>query len=136
MASKARAEGGEHSNRFRFVMLEADLSDTNVNVLAQAIVSALRPEAPSTAKRLTPPQAVNSRVGAPAVLPSNGRGERLEDGAENSPAEDLTSDLVEDGEPALETPTSAQPRVRKPSKPTQPKYVDDLFPSTADTDAL
>ena len=37
MAVKSKSDGGERSNRFRFVMLDADLSDANVNALAQAI---------------------------------------------------------------------------------------------------
>jgi hypothetical protein len=137
MAPKARTEGGERSNRFRFVMLEADLSDTNVNVLAQAIVSALRPEAPPTAKRLMAPQGVAPRVGALPVAPSNGRGEQVDDEGQNSPNEEMSSDPpLENTGPSSATASPAQARVRKQSKPAQPKYIDDLFPSAADSDAF
>src|SRR6266540_5500250 len=71
MAVKGKIESGERSNRVRFVMLEAELSDTNVNALATAIVSALRPDAPAP-KRLPPlaPTAA-TRISA-AVGGSNG----------------------------------------------------------------
>jgi hypothetical protein len=136
MAPKGKTEGGERSNRFRFVMLEADLSDMNVNALAQAIVSALRPDGPSTGQRLTPPPVVKLRLSAPPVPASNGRSENLEHDAGASQTEEITSELAVGEEDASETPSSAPARARKPTKPTQPKYVDSLFASPPDSDAF
>jgi hypothetical protein len=129
MAGKSKAEPGDRSNRVRFVMLEADLSDTNVNALAQAIVSALKPDTPAAPKRL-PPVAPTATVRLPTPpAPSNGD---LEFEATDVDAADESPATEE--EPAATSPTTT--RTRKPSKPTQPKYVNDLFSSTTEADAF
>lgn len=132
MAPKAKTDPGERSNRFRFVMLEADLSDSNVNALAQAIVSALRTEQPSTPKRLGPPVSSAGRLPAPAAIPANGDGDndRQESEAVN---EEAVS--TEDESPTEATsPTPGKPK--KPTKPTQPDYLPGLFPSAAEADSF
>jgi hypothetical protein len=135
MAPKGKTEGGERSNRFRFVMLEADISDTNVNALAQAIMSALRTDGPSPAQRLTPPPAVK-RLNALPVPTSNGGSEKLEHEGQAAQTDEITSELaIGDGD-ASETPSSATARTRKPTKPTQPKFVDPLFESPSNADGF
>jgi hypothetical protein len=136
MAAKGKSDGGERSNRFRFVMLDADLSDANVNALAHAIVSALKPEAAPVVKRLPGVvTTVANRLPAPAVTPvdgSNGAHDNSE--IETEPA--AAPESATDNEEAAAVPTSTAQRTRKPSKPTQPKFFDDLFPTPADADSF
>jgi hypothetical protein len=131
MAVKSKSESGDRSNRFRFMMLDADLSDSNVNALAQVIVSALKPEAPVAPKRIPGVvTTVTNRLPA-AATPANVNGNHGESSIE---AESGTPELRLDEELiAASTSTPAPIRTRKPSKPTQPKFVDNLlFPTPAD----
>lgn len=129
MAGKIKAEPGDRSNRVRFVMLEADLSDSNVNVLAQAIVSALRPETPATAKRIAPIASTTVRL-PPGPAPTNGDGADLD----HETGDSATGAESASNEDEAAPPGSAPVRTRKPTKPAQPKYVNDLFPSTTEAD--
>jgi hypothetical protein len=136
MAVKGKSEATERSNRFRFVMLDADLSDANVNALAQAIVSALKPEAAPVAKRIPGVvTTVANRLRAPAATPANGNGAPDESAIEPEPAVETTNDA---DAPAAETSgSSPSTRSRKgAAKPAQPTYVDNLFPSTTEADAF
>jgi hypothetical protein len=135
MAVKGKSDLGDRSNRFRFVMIEADINDSNVNMLAQAIVTALRPEAPATLKRVAPVAPPSGRLAAPAVTPSNGHEGDADTVSGEADAAAGESNTAED-EPSESTGTSTAARTRKPTKPPQPKYVDTLFPSTAEADAF
>src|ERR1041384_5393034 len=94
MAVRAKVES-ERSNRVRFVILDADLSDTNVNALAQAIVSALRPEvAAPPLKRLAPATPTSGRLTVAATEPSNGHSGHADQDDEtiNTAAAEVTED--------------------------------------------
>jgi hypothetical protein len=61
----------------------------------------------------------------------------VEHGAAPSANEEITSEFpVEDEERSSDAPSSTPARTRKPTKPTQPKFVDGLFPSAADVDTF
>src|SRR5258708_3675477 len=105
--AKKPGENSGRSNKIKFVLVEADISDGNLSELTQAITSALRPSVVHV-----------RQVGrnSNAALP---------------PA-DATEDEIEvveqsDAEPEEES-EAATPRVSKPKKPKQPEYVDNLLP--------
>ena len=127
MAPKKVDGGSERSNRFRFVMLDADLSDANVNALATAIVSALWPEAPLL-KRVSGPAAPppQSRLAAPAAETNGNTGQE-----QPAPVEDTTEEHA-----AEETPATRPARTRKPIRPPQPEYVQALFPNATEANAF
>lgn len=130
MAAKGKIESGERSNRVRFVMLEADLSDANVNVLANAIVSALRPDVGPAPKRLAAPAPpVVTRLGTPVSAPTNGQNG---DG-DAQPEQDVETP---DEPPVQEAAPAATTRPpRKPSKPPVPDYVE-LFANANEADSF
>ena len=130
MAPKIKSDGGERSNRLRFVMLEADLTDNNVNALAHAIVSALRGEGQPSEKRLATPGLASPRLPAPPARTSGS--EKPEQGTLNLSVDEVPPSADDEPEPPVNGSTSNRPR--KPSKPTQPKFLNDLFPSTAESD--
>jgi len=68
--AKNKSDSEPRSNRIRFIMLDADISDGNLSELTQAITQALRPNAAQPApKQITP-------VAQPAAIapPPNGNG--------------------------------------------------------------
>src|SRR5205807_4969634 len=102
MAPKKPSETGR-SNKIRFVLVEADISDGNLAELTQAITSALRPSTVRTLPpKVTPPQ-----------LPANGNEAPVEDieiGAEGLEIED------EEG-------TDSEPKPAKPKRFKPPVYL-------------
>jgi hypothetical protein len=63
MAPK-KPESGTRSNRIRFVMLDADISDGNLSELTEAITIALRPSSSAPIRQLP------SQTPLPAILPA------------------------------------------------------------------
>lgn len=111
MAPKNKGENGTRSNRIRFVMLEADLSDGNLTELTHAITSALKP---STA----PVRHLPARPSPPAVLASSETTTGVEEAEDVSTVEAETAQNEEETAP----PRSAKSK----SKPPLPKYLHDL----------
>lgn len=113
MAYKKTSEGAR-SNKIRFVLVEADISDGNLSELTHAITNALKPT--------IVPVRTPLRQTTPAVLPSSGNGVN---GAEEDEVE-LVTDLEseEENRDAEEPGPQKVPRVR-PKLPL-PKYLADL----------
>jgi hypothetical protein len=116
---KSKADVGARSNRIRFIMFDADLSDGNVSELSRAISQALQPSVtPSSMRRIAPP----------ATIPPAANGNGSDDTHVASFSSDVEVDDAADGEsehvseqPATATTTKGQPR-RLPL----PEYLHDL----------
>ena len=109
MAPKKPSESAPRSNKIRFVLVEADISDGNLSELTQAITSALRPTTQRTLiPKVQPPQ-----------LPANGSDVPVEDlELEGEGIEEVPTEQNGD-EPA---PKPAKPRAKLPL----PQYLPDL----------
>jgi hypothetical protein len=108
MAGKKQGETSSRSNKIRFVLVEADISDGNLSELTHAITSALKPT-------LAPFRQVVRTLPPPAPeTPELPEQEEVEE-----PDEVAASD---NGEPA-------SPRPARVKKLKPPDYVPDLFSS-------
>jgi hypothetical protein len=107
MATKKSSDGSARSNKIRFVLVEADISDGNLSELTQAITSALRP---ATTMRQLP------RVTAPALAP-------VTEAAEESDTPGVEE--LEDDQPTNGDGSAAKPARVKKFKP--PDYLPDLL---------
>lgn len=94
MAPKKPSESTSRSNKIRFVLVEADISDGNLSELTQAITHALKPAiAPSRPPlRTTPPQ----------VLPPSNNGGAQEEQEIDTELEQEASEAQGNGEEAIE----------------------------------
>lgn len=113
MAPKKPSESAPRSNKIRFVLVEADISDGNLSELTQAITSALKPS-------------VNPVV---RQLPSRPAPQPLPEAVEPVPDEDLESDETLDASDSQDTVSGngAEPKPARARKPKPPDYVPDLF---------
>lgn len=111
-APKNKSENGTRSNRIRFVMLEADLSDGNLSELTHAITSALKPSG-------APVRHLPTRPAPPAVIAPSEDATTIEEIEEVSAAESQEVQADEENGAAQRTP-------KPKSKPPLPKYLPDL----------
>jgi hypothetical protein len=107
--AKKPGETSGRSNKIKFVLVEADISDGNLSELTQAITSALRPSVVHM-RQIT---RNNNAALPPAGVPDD----ETEINEQNS---------VETEEETEEV--AAAPKVSKPKKSKQPDYVDELLP--------
>jgi hypothetical protein len=107
MANKKQGETSNRSNRIRFVLVEADISDGNLSELTQAITSALKPS-------VAPGRQI-ARAAAPTIpaLP-------LVEDADQEEIEELVIQESGDSDPETDKP----PRVKKFKAP---EYIPDLL---------
>lgn len=112
MATKKTGDLPARSNKIRFVLVEADISDGNLSELTHAITSALKPSYGPA--RPLPPRPV-----APTLPPGADNGDE---------PEVLEADELEtaETEAALED-TPATPKPARPKKFKAPEYLPDLF---------
>lgn len=126
MAGKTRGNdsgGGGQSNRFRFVMIEGELSESTMGAFAQAITTALRSATPTA-----PAPRVQGRT-APALGAGNGNGNVVETEVEG---EEIA--VVEDEGEAAPAPQVRGAR-KTPSQPRtfyKPKVLNDVDFSAGD----
>jgi hypothetical protein len=114
MPTKRTGDTPKSSNKIRFVMLEADLSDGNLSELTAAITQALKPAAP-TVRFLNGKIPAQLNGGAPAAPDEEDLIEGEIDDASETDAAGVTS------EKAARTP-------RGPKKPPKaPEYLPDLI---------
>ena len=96
---KGSGKGSVGNSRIRFIMLDADLNDGDLNQITQAITNALRPASGQRALPALPRQTNGNGIGAATEEPD----ERTDD------AEDLISDVNEVAAPRA---SAASPRTR------------------------
>ncbi|MFZ0640641.1 MAG: hypothetical protein WA020_03505 [Candidatus Acidiferrales bacterium] len=108
MAKKPDQSSGR-SNKIKFVLVEADISDGNLSELTHAITSALRPTVVQV-RQLKP------QNGADALPP-----------AIETDEEPLTENTVEEQDTADDAAESASSKPSKPRKSKQPQYDPSLF---------
>jgi hypothetical protein len=113
MPPKRTAEPPKGSNKIRFVMLEADLSDGNLVELTQAITNALKPAAPI--RYITAPQ---QRV-------LNGSGDTNVSGDGEEQEDESEAEVFEEAPATI--PTRAPRGTGKPRKSKPPEYIPDLI---------
>src|SRR5271168_3810684 len=106
MAGKRQSDSPKQSNKIRFVLLEADLSDGNLSELTHAITNALKPSVQAPSKLLT-------RTAAQVLPPAT---------------DDIPEAEVEEAEePELtnsSTPPAAEKKPAQKKKYKQPEYVE------------
>ncbi len=108
MAPKKQGETLNRSNKIRFVLVEADISDGNLSELTQAITSALRPSV-APVRQIT-------RTATPTLPPAP-------NGAQDTEEEELDEVVVE--EPANgDLPDDSKPAQKKTFK--VPEYLPEL----------
>lgn len=112
MAPKKPSESAPRSNKIRFVLVEADISDGNLSELTQAITTALKP----SVSRALPPKFI------PAQLPANGN-DIASETAELDPVVEDTAEQEDAGDSA---DASAEKPARARAKLPLPKYLADL----------
>jgi hypothetical protein len=112
MAPKKPSESAPRSNKIRFVLVEADISDGNLSELTNAITSALKP----TITPLRPAL----RSAAPPVLPPSNNGAAQEEEAELQTEPEAVEPQEDDEESSA--PKAAKPKAKLPL----PKYLPDL----------
>jgi hypothetical protein len=114
MAPKKTVEGPSRSNKIRFVLVEADISDGNLSELTQAITHALKP----TVAPIRP--ALRAASSSPALPGVEVTTDDLQP--------DVQADVSDNEEPEAESEEeqvgsrSAKPK----AKPPLPKYLPDL----------
>ena len=111
MAPKKPSESAPRSNKIRFVLVEADISDGNLSELTHAITSALKPT-------LTPVhRQFPTRQVAPALQESEESPAPEVDDEESQPAE--TQEAI--------SGNGAEPKPARARKFKAPEYLPDLF---------
>jgi hypothetical protein len=113
MALKKSIESASRSNKIRFVLVEADISDGNLSDLTNAISHALKPTVAPIRSALRP---APSSPTAP--------GEVVEPIIDDREIEDQP-EVLETEQPEAEEAASRSAKSR--SKPPVPKYLPDLF---------
>lgn len=112
MAPKKPSESAPRSNKIRFVLVEADISDGNLSELTQAITSALKPTI-NVVRQLPTRQPVR-------VLP---------DASESTPDEDVEAEEAQETTESQEAAASngTEPKAARTKKFKPPEYVPELF---------
>lgn len=113
MANKKTGELPTRSNKIRFVLVEADISDGNLSELTHAITNALK-------SSYAPARPLPPRAPAPTLPPGSQNGDEPEI-LEGEEVETLESETGEEDTPT--TPKAA----RTPKKFKAPEYLPDLF---------
>ena len=108
MAPKKPSESASRSNKIRFVLVEADISDGNLSELTHAITSALKPTMTPVHRQLPARQTVQA---LPEVQEPTS-----EEEVETAPDGELEEETGED------TPRTPKPRPKLPL----PKYLSDF----------
>jgi hypothetical protein len=111
MPPKRTGDQPKASNKIRFVMLEADLSDGNLAQLTHAITNALKPATPVRYITVPPQKALNGAVD----VPDTEEEELVDEGEEGAVDE------------AAPSPTRAPKGAGKPRKSKPPEYLPDLI---------
>jgi hypothetical protein len=106
--AKKPGESSGRSNKIKFVLVEADISDGNLSELTQAITAALRPS-------IVHARQINRSNNA--ALPPAG-----------PPEDDVIEQDVTDPEEEESEEVAAAAKSSKPKKPKQPEYLDELLP--------
>lgn len=112
MAPKKPSESAPRSNKIRFVLVEADISDGNLSEMTHAITSALKPSITTFRPALRP--------AAPQTLPPSNNGAAPEEEEPEIQAEPEAAEAQDDEESAAAKP--AKPKAKLPL----PKYLPDL----------
>jgi hypothetical protein len=112
MAPKKPSESAPRSNKIRFVLVEADISDGNLSELTHAITSALKPT-----------------INVPRQLPARQPVQVLPEAPEFTPEEDVES---EEAQETAETQDAvagngSEPKAPRTRKFKPPEYLPDLF---------
>jgi hypothetical protein len=113
MATKKTGDMPARSNKIRFVLVEADISDGNLSELTNAITNALKPSYPFVQRPTLP------RTTTPQILPPapNGDEPEIEDTEE---PETVETESAEEG-------TTSTPKAPRKKTYKQPQYLPDLF---------
>ena len=113
MAQKKSIEGASRSNKVRFVLVEADISDGNLSELTHAITNALKP----TVAPMRP--ALRAASPSPAIS-------GIETPIDEDPDAEFQPEALDMEQPESEE-EQVGPRTAKPkAKPPLPKYLPDL----------
>jgi len=112
MAPKKPSESAPRSNKIRFVLVEADISDGNLSELTQAITSALKPT-----------------INVARQLPASQPMQVLPEAPESTPEQE---DEAEEGQVVTESQESTggngtEPKAPRTRKFKPPEYVPDLL---------
>lgn len=110
MAPKKPSDGATRSNKIRFVLVEADISDNNLSELTHAITNALKPT--------IAPARPAFRAALPATLASG------PDEVEEQEPQEVGAEVEEAAEPS--NGNGATPKATRPKKFKPPTYIASL----------
>jgi len=112
MATRKPSESAARSNKIRFVLVEADISDGNLSELTHAITSALKPT-----------------INVPRQPPARQATQALPEVPEAAPEEEIETEEAQDATESQETVAGngSEPKVPRTRKFKPPEYLPELL---------